>query len=507
MSVMKQLIFWGLLLGGQWGAQANAFLSEELQSALAQVDSMEIADINADGNDDIVLVGRTEERANQLQLIALNQGKAMADKADIHPLSEQLIMYDVGQLADVRGQSLVFIQPGKVVAYMPNERRYRTLVDVKSIYRDSFRRTSAIAKMDFLQDVNQDGLSDIIVADFEQTRIFIQRSDGGFSEGQSVNIPAHIRIFRNNNAVYRGLLPQLSDRNFDGTLDLVYRIKSELWVFFQRQGHFAREPHIETLQLAAPLNDEYDEFRKDQSNLVTHRFHKLTDLDNDGILDVITQQTRSEGMLDKSSEYHFYFGKKSGHACGCCEKCTKPTVVYGKKPDSVIGSEGLQFELALTDFDGDNRMDLVSPSYDLGVGSIIASLFSSSADLDIAFHGFKQDNGYARKPNLSRELTVEFDLSSGQQVYPLLKVADFNGDGISDLLKGNGIKRLELHVGVNSDKLFVRKSTKIKVPLPKDGRMVAVKDLNGDGKADLVIRYDRLDGKERSKQLRVMLAG
>ena len=73
-------------------------------------------------------------------------------------------------------------------------------------------------------------------------------------------------------------------------------------------------------------------------------------------------------MLDKASEYHFYFGRR-------CEKPCK-LVQYANKPDSTIGSEGMQFELTKADFNGDGKLDLASPSFELGVGAIVASLFS-----------------------------------------------------------------------------------------------------------------------------------
>ena len=149
---------------------------------------------------------------------------------------------------------------------------------------------------------------------------------------------------------------------------------------------------------------------------------------------------------------------------------------------------------------------MVSPSFEIGVGSIIASLFSSSADLDIAFHPLlKGEQQYASKPLVKKEITVNFNLSSGQQVYPLMLIDDFNGDGQKDLLTGHNGKKLYWRKGEGNQRTFARRAKKFKIDLPKNGKFVKSRDFNQDGKADLVVRYDRLDGQELSRQLKILL--
>ncbi|MCJ8271064.1 MAG: VCBS repeat-containing protein, partial [Psychrosphaera sp.] len=460
------------------------------------VDGMALDDFNGDNAQDILLVGRDASKQKQLQIISLIQGKPVKLQAEVVNLDNAVLFFDTAKLAGSDKQTLLFLQPGKVMRFDVTDKKLHPLLNVDTIYRHSVQQTTALSQLTFAIDINGDGLSDFILPDFKQNWVFIQRPEGGFAPPQALAVLAEMRLFRNKSAVYAGSPVFLADFNFDGETDLIFRSKSDLLVFFQKDGVFTTQPKTVTLDLALPLTDDYDDLNKDHSDKVTHSFFRLADLTNDNILDLVTKVTKSSGFFDKSSQYQFYFGKKSGK---------KSEVEFPQKPDSVISSEGLQFELTLVDINGDNTLDLVSPSYELGVGSIISSLFSSSADLDVMFHPLL-NGAYQTKANLEKELTVDFDLSSGQQVYPLLKISDFDGDGHKDLLLGHGSKKIYLYKGVNGGRLFAKKSQRFKIPLPRNGQLVTHKDLNNDGKTDLVIRYDKLDGQGLGNSMKILLA-
>jgi hypothetical protein len=464
------------------------------------VDSMEVADFSGDKSQDILLLGRDNDKGKQLQLITLNEGLSGETTAEIVKLDSQILFYDTGRLAGSDKESLIFVLPGKVVSFDMTNNTLSTLIQTDSIYRSSRQSTTGINSMTFLHDVNNDGLSDILLPDFTHTNIFIQQPQGGFAKPQIIELQAQMEVFSDNRVVFSGVKLYPGDYNFDGAMDLLYRIGSQLHIYPQLNGQFSAQPLILPLNLALPLSDEFDDFSKDQSALVTHQFVKLVDLNNDKILDLITKVTKSSGIFDKTSKYQFYFGHQQiGSNCAS-------TIAYNSEPNSVVSSKGMQFELTLVDIDGDKQLDLVSPSFELGIGTIIASLFSSSADLDIRFHPLTNSEGYELKPNLEKELSVDFDLSSGQRVYPLLKVSDFDGDGVNDLLIGHGSQRIYLYPGTKNNKLFVRKPQKFKIKLPRNGQFIAANDLNNDGRTDLIIRYDKLDGEALHNEVRILLA-
>jgi hypothetical protein len=486
-----------ILLLGFNTSHADPFDISTLQVGIEYVDGMALNDFNGDNSQDALLVGRDASKQKQLQIITLNKGKSAKQQAEVVKLDNAVLFFDTAKLAGFDKQSLLFLQPGKVMRFDVTDKKLHHLLNVDTIYRHSVQQTTALGQLTFAIDINGDGLSDFILPDFKQNWVFMQLPQGGFAPPQALEVLAEMRLLRNKSAVYAGSPVFLADFNFDGETDLIFRSKSDLLVFFQHQGVFTTKAKRVTLDLALPLTDDYDDLNKDHSNKVSHSFFRLTDLNNDSILDLLTKVTKSSGFFDKSSQYQIYFGKKSGSKSGGVE--------FSKNPDSVISSKGLQFELTLVDINGDNTLDLVSPSYELGVGSIISSLFSSSADLDVMFHPLL--NGvYRSEATLEKELTVDFDLSSGQQVYPLLKISDFDGDGHNDLLLGHGSKKIYLYKGVNGGRLFAKKSQRFKIPLPRDGQLVTHKDLNNDGKTDLVIRYDKLDGQELVNSMKILLA-
>ncbi|MFT4924999.1 MAG: hypothetical protein ACI8WB_001089 [Phenylobacterium sp.] len=494
-------------LAASKSSKANPFSISKIGVAINKVDEMQVADFNGDGSDDILLLGR-DKKQKQLQLITLNQGKLIEQQSAVVNLSRDLLGYDIGRVGASETTSLVFLKPGKVVRFDWATQQLHTLVETDSIYRHSRLSTTDINEMDLLHDVNDDGLPDLVIPDFTHSTIFLQQQDGTFQSPQKIELKAKMQVYRNNAAVFSAAELFLADFNFDGRKDLIYRIESQLHVFLQKsgdqKGQFESVAKVSDLTLALPLSDEDFDFSEDQSNLVTHSFYELMDLNNDNILDLITQVTKSEGIFDKTSKYQFYFGQRGPTDKGADDKSV--LTHFPVKADSVISSKGMQFELSLEDMDGDKRLDLISPSFELGIGSIVSSLFSSSADLDVMFHSFNDDKGYDSKPNLEKELTVDFDLDSGQEVYPLLKISDFNGDGINDLLLGYGSKRIQLYSGVKGEKLFERRAKKIKMALPKDGGLVVTRDFNHDGRTDLLIRYDKLDGEGLAGEMKLLLA-
>lgn len=470
------------------------FSTINLKHDIEYVDGMVVSNFVSSKEPDILLVGRDASKQKQLQVIALKDDKVDGNSSFVTNLDKNILFYQKAKLANHSHQVMLFLLPGQVAYFDMQSKSVKTLVQTNSIYRNSHALNSKINPMQFALDINNDELTDLIIADFEQTYIYVQRKDGSFTAAQKLNMLAQRRTFEYTGTEYVSAELMVNDFNNDGENDIVYRYNNDLYIFTQKQGLFSAKPIVQNLGLSHPLDNRYDQFSEDQSNLTTHTFFNMSDLNADGRMDIITQVTKSAGLLDKSSSYRVYMGQQG-------EQLTE----FPSDPSATISSDGLQFELKLVDFNGDGNLDIVSPSYKLGVGSIIASLFSSSADLDIAFHPMIEGKSYNTKPITEKEITVDFDLSSGQQVYPLLILADFNDDGSKDLLTGHGGKKLYLRPAQSGKRVFSRRAEKFKIKLPRDGRLISAAKFNDDEKTDLIVRYDRLDGKELSSQIKVLL--
>jgi len=67
--------------------------------------------------------------------------------------------------------------------------------------------------------------------------------------------------------------------------------------------------------------------------------------------------------------------------------------------------------------------------------------------------------------------------------------------------------RLSFFHGVPSASLFAEDAVEMSVVLPRNGDLVSTEDINDDGRADLIIRYNAADADGRANTVRLMLAG
>jgi hypothetical protein len=101
---------------------------------------------------------------------------------------------------------------------------------------------------------------------------------------------------------------------------------------------------------------------------------------------------------------------------------------------------------------------------------------------------------------------VHFSMASGQVDIAAVAVADFDGDGLKDLMMQTRADQLSLSHGVADEDLFADESIRIEVNLPRNGDLVASEDVDGDGRADLVMRYTAADGEQAAHIVRLLIA-
>ena len=86
----------------------------------------------------------------------------------------------------------------------------------------------------------------------------------------------------------------------------------------------------------------------------------------------------------------------------------------------------------------------------------------------------------------------------------LLEVLDVS-DGLEDLLMQTDSDRLEYRRGVRNEELFDDDAIEMTIALPRNGELVKVENLDDDGLADLILRYNESDGDGPSKTIRLLL--
>ena len=181
-------------------------------------------------------------------------------------------------------------------------------------------------------------------------------------------------------------------------------------------------------------------------------------------------------------------------------------ISYYEGEDALLASTGLQYGLIATDIDGDGRKDLLVRKVRMSFGRVIRALLSGSVPLQLHFYRMTDDDTFAEEANYVTRTNVEFSVSSGQVDIPAIQVADFDNDGLQDLMMQTEPNELSFQLGVRNDELFAEDAIRLNVALPRNGELVSTEDINGDGRSDLVIRYNESDGNERSRTVRLMLS-
>ena len=233
----------------------------------------------------------------------------------------------------------------------------------------------------------------------------------------------------------------------------------------------------------------------DQRGLTQKSIVSVRDHNGDGLPDILVESTMSTGVFDKRNDLSLHLGRRQGDS-----------LTYRATEDALLASEGLQYGVVAIDIDGDGLQDLLVRKVRLSFTRVIRALLSGNVSLRLNFFRMTPGGSYAGEPNYVARTDVHFSMSSGQIDVPAVEVADFDGDGLKDLMMQTRPDRLILSRGVANADLFADDSRRFEVDLPRNGELVESGDVNDDGAADLIMRYTAADGEQASHIVRVLIS-
>jgi len=451
----------------------------------------------------LMLVGHNEKRSNLLGVYPIEADGRVASPVARFQLPESFVFFDQGPQGRERSQ-LTFLATDGVWRYDVNGHRLMKLVEVKSLYREPTH--AGLSALDFVMDINGDGREDLAIPDFEGYRLFLQDEDGKFANATLLPVRPRMQMI-NRVHLPRGVPRYLRyhmyrvDLDGDQRIDLAFVRDGELVGFIQNEeGSY--DTTARNIVLDLDLTPEYlaraldsDDVDVDHSHLTLRQVQDLRDLNADGIPDIVVQATISSGVLDKKTEYHVHLGRLGDEG-----------LRFNEQADSVVRSDGFQFYLTKVDMNADGRLDLMSPSIGFGVRQLIGALFTGRIGMDVAFYGMQSDGTYPEEPAMTRDVSVKFDLSSGYVDWPAMDIADFDGDGVADLLIQKDGEHFEIFPGNGSAQLFADDPWTVNTVMPRDGERVDALDLDRDGKSDILMRYSSADGEAEALKIRVLVA-
>ncbi|MGB5622193.1 MAG: VCBS repeat-containing protein [Gammaproteobacteria bacterium] len=439
----------------------------------------------------LLAIGRHDD-AWRFSVIALADGAVVASGT----LPDAAFFYDAGDPQSLGFDQICLLDEDGVAVLDPLNGTLTRITDIASIYHG--RPWLGPTHSDFVRDVDDDGADDVLVPQFEGWLLARQDQD----EFDRFLLEVRPRVAVNQTRIsYEPRAPLLGDVDGDGLNDVVFLLDTELVTFIQsRQGSFTAAGRYDPID--APLATETQRARwdredgqVDQSDLEIEEVELVRDFDDDGILDLLTEKSISEGVFDRRSEYHLYLGRRDG-----------ATVKYAAAPDGSITSDGVQFDPLVVDVDGDGRMDIAAPSTKLGLARVVGALFSGRISVDLDVYRMRADGRYPDDSDYQTRFKVEFDLKTGLSRYPAVAIADFDGDGTAELMVQEEPDELTLYPGLTDQAMFGKNGQTLSLPLPRNGQMVEARDLDDDGRADLLVRYGPADGVERASELRVLLS-
>lgn len=407
------------------------------------------------------------------------------DVSDVENQAEEL---------NKKTQSLYFLSTESVVEFTPKgEQYFKELVPVSSIYVN--HDAKYLKQANFVTDVNNDGLSDVVLSDFRSLNVYLNKDEQGFKK-QTLPIFPTVEIF-DGSVSYTERPYYLQDMNFDNSKDLVITGVGELLVFEQQSnGEFSNTATPLTVNEKISSINWWDSRGSDgknidQSNFSHRTVESIRDINNDNIPDMVVRFTQSSGVLDKSNDYEIYLGETQDG-----------TLVYQNKANTMVKSDGTLAALDFIDVNNDDHHEVMASSFDISVSQIIGALLTGSVDQEVLIFALDSKQNYQQRVN--KEVQLKFSLSSGKSGSPVIEIADLDGDGIKELILSDDDNRLKIYPGKKSSTMLQKYAQKLDVRLPKDGALLNSDDLNSDGKSELFVRYGSEDGEDKQRKILVL---
>jgi hypothetical protein len=453
---------------------------------------------------DLAVVSIDENQDRRLRIYAFDDD-TWVESLDA-TLRPDVLFVDV---ANIGGRDrLVTYEPGLLNSFDPETATERALVAVTSNFNPPHR--DEIPHVDITRDVNADDRDDLVVPEVDGFRVFVQTSDGAFADpvklapsagaGMTIEAPGY-----RYNPWDQGRVHEM-DYDRDGRSDLVFWNEDHFEVHRQDE-HGLFTPAATTFttdvdfdsddpaSVAAPRGFRHR--RKDHmptGDMNGRVLHSLTDVNGDGVADLVVFSLKVKSMWSANSTYEVHFGSPT-HDGG---------TVFARDVDTEIQSNGLPVGMLPRDLDHDGQVDMMFTTIEIGVfktlGMFIGAIFTGSAPLTLEIYSM-EGGIYSDKPNATRKTRMVSQGKSGERsVFPSVLIGDVNGDGRSDLLVQKGREELRVFLGVPGPELFARLPQKVAVAMPKEEYTWLV-DLNKDGKQDILMHHPSTTEPDRVTML------
>ena len=456
------------------------------------------ADLLASPGKELLTFSVDEQGNRWLIIYQLDHDATQYVVAEKSIVPKQFYRFDISEVRAGQRQQLYFLCADSLTLYQ--NKQFKPLTNIDSLYVQE--QADFLSRGDFIQHLNNDAFADAIISDFKHTHILIGQENGGFTS-QVLPIKPEVKVF-SAGVSYSQTKLYFNDVNFDGKTDILLVGDGEMLIYPQTaQSQFSSIAiHLAINKAISGTEwwnkrDESGE-QLDQSNLEYRKLEQLRDVNADGIVDMVVRYTKTAGVLDRVNDYEIYLGRQD-----------QGKLSYAQQADSVIHAEGTLTGLEFVDIDNDDKLEVLLAGFDIGLAQIIGALITGGIDQDVYVFKMNAADKFPTKPVIKKDVELTFSLTSGQSGSAVVKLADLNGDGLKDLVLSDDDDELDIYLGrktTKKNKSFKKRSVSYSTQLPKDGSLVMVEDLNGDGKDDLLMKFSSLDGEGKGKEFKVLFS-
>ena len=476
-------------------AQAGRF--EPLQLAVeGDVLGVVPADLDGDQHDDLLVAYKTGSAPREKRFFAVfwNGSRRFAGKPDlVLPADEQqtwgqICAFDAADVDGKPGAELLLITPRGVNARSLRGRTAAAptpLISETTFWLHPAR--GELPRVSIAHDLDEGGPPVLLLPGLHVLHVYRRNGEAYAPVARlAVAMEARSRNYGRDRSLRRVVAAQntqytfpslaIADTDGDGRRDLLASQEDRLDIYRQRADRgFAEQPSLRRdfgVRTAAELTEA------NSSAALT-----VTDVDGDGLGDVVARKQISRGITSAATTSFVYFGRRGGS--------------YPDRADQVIRNEGASgTEVELFDVTGDGRTDLVVPSINIGVLAIIRVLTTKT--LKVNFQVFPFDaktRRFGEQPAAERELKFKVSLSgeAGAQAVDLR--GDYNGDRRPDLAFGTDDNELSIFAGTGVAGLFDEDAGET-IAVPAFGQLESV-DLDHTGKSDMILHYPRTRAHKR----------
>ena len=393
-------------------------------------------------------------------------------------------------------------------------------------------------------DLTGDGRPDLIVPVRDGYRVFLRRDDGLeesiFLQGEhGVTVdPGGPELIDPLQSRVRVPRMETQDLNGDGRVDIVSRLDEKIRCYLQGPAGFSEEPSyvLDLTRFSGTSSSQGKAGRQRELRSGSSAQVYEEDIDGDGVQDYLV----GHGQI-----LRLYFGTPDG--------------VDFSRPYRMFKLSSELQGLGSFDLNGDGRLDLVALKFEVpGLPKLLAAYFvSMSLDFEVLGYGNEGGRRFARRPNYRARFTLsfpplrriveDFEVLADRFLEAATKrrrfaAGDMDGDGRPDSVFLDDDRVLRIFIGRAGDPdpsrlrigqaLFNMKKTSwsleelldfvaavshdaarqavsdrkpdievaLEGPAPDPERLeLNVVDLNGDGKGDVVVRWN-------ATRLRVLLS-